>query len=433
MLSLREHSYPFDWFSGNGLSFLSVGFLLIFSQTITAAYDDAATHDDNKTGLPKLMPPDGPKPQPGRGLCTFSMYECARYPEMAGKMQDERENVYTELNVGQNEEGCLRRAFWNWKFCGSLPWEPVTMTYQPTGARRSFPTDEAVEEAARKATAPLTGSGDGAHVSGLWLNEQGTALREITASPNWSHGMGEWKLAFVWVRDHVSESFPAPFEYDRGFPRLFNGELGVDKWVMGLFHSKPNGFFIDLAANEAVAYSNTLSLERLGWEGLCIEAQSLHIPRLLHRKCKVVQALVTREMDQHVTFNKHGSCGSNCAHVVRHESQLDEIRPSDIEIYPSVTFERIIRDFRVPAVIDFLSLDIEGSEEDAMSTFPFRTHKILFAAIEVPTQALVDLLQQNSMHFIMHLEKQDGEFVIHVESDLAAETLGHELRCVSRA
>lgn len=32
-----------------------------------------------------------------------------------------------------------------------------------------------------------------------------------------------------------------------------------------------NGYFIDLASNDAKEFSNTLALERAGWDGLCIE------------------------------------------------------------------------------------------------------------------------------------------------------------------
>ncbi len=387
---------------------LTVGILLLYSLAVTAENNDydATQAIDRNNGFPNFMPPHGPEPQPGRGQCIFLAHKCVSHPEMAGKELDEREAVYSTLDVGTDEQSCLLRAFANWRFCGSIPWEPVTMVYKPTYASRSFPSDEAVEEALQRQIQPLTGSGDGAHVSGLWSHERGAApLHEIPATQSRSDGMGEWKLAFVWVKDHVSEISANA----RSFPQGFNGELGVDMWVFGLFHGKQNGFFIDLAANEAVAYSNTLTLERLGWEGLCIEAQSMYIPRLLHRKCKVVQAVVTGELGAYVAFNNQGHCGRNCGHVVKNESELLDMAPENMESYHSVTFERIIRDFRVPEVIDFLSLDIEGSEEDAMSTFPFETHKILSAAIERPTESLVLLLGRNLLHFVMHLHDQDGE------------------------
>jgi hypothetical protein len=322
--------------------------------------------------FPDLMPPHGGEPLSERGLCLFITKLCVHYPVLSGKMLDESERAYKELDVGGSEKACLLRAFFNWRLCGSVPWEPVTMTYKPSGASRSFPSAEAVEAAYQRATRPLIGSGDEISVSGIWEHErQKTApllhgeqyADDENGSGNKKHGMGELKLAFVWVKGHTLESFRTS--------RKFFGELAADVWVMNIFNSKQSGFYIDLAANDAVQYSNTLALERLGWDGLCIEAQSKYLLGLLHRKCKVVQAIVSR--GEEVVFNPVGHCGSNCGHVIKDQSNPR----SNADMLPSVTFGQIIRDFRVPAVIDFLSLDIEGSEDNAMSTFPWETHKIL--------------------------------------------------------
>jgi hypothetical protein len=51
---------------------------------------------------------------------------------------------------------------------------------------------------------------------------------------------------------------------------------------------KQNRFFVDLAANDAEALSNSLLLERNGWEGLCIEPSPVYWYRLAHwrRYCR---------------------------------------------------------------------------------------------------------------------------------------------------
>jgi hypothetical protein len=383
-------------FKGTKGTLSRVGFILIILIAVTGYRDSGKKNLEH-----------GSEPQPERGLCTYSTGECIRHPTLSGKMVDESEDVYIEHRVGVNERACLLRAFFNWRFCGSVPWEPLTMIYQPTGVNRSFPSAEAVEAALQKATEPLTGSGDDVQVNGLWAHEKGGSMTDVQATQSQISGMGGWKLAFVWVRDHVSDS---KLHHS---PQPFNGELGVDKWVMDIFRAKRNGFFIDLAADDAVLHSNTLTLERIGWEGLCIEAQSKYMPRLLHRKCKVVQAMVTQAVGENVMFNSQGVCGSGCAHVINKEVPMDDISPDNIEIHQSVTFERIIRDFRVPPVIDFLSLDIEGSEDAAMSTFPWNTHTILSAAVERPSKALISLLLYNSIHLVKHVQTQDGKSLLH--------------------
>jgi hypothetical protein len=51
-----------------------------------------------------------------------------------------------------------------------------------------------------------------------------------------------------------------------------HGGSDQDEIVLALFRGKRGGYFVDLAANDAVALSNTFALETdYGWNGLCIE------------------------------------------------------------------------------------------------------------------------------------------------------------------
>lgn len=69
------------------------------------------------------------------------------------------------------------------------------------------------------------------------------------------------------------------------FSQVHQDEIVVD--LIG-----DGGYFIDLAANDAREFSNTLALERHGWNGLCIEPNSKYWYGLSHRKCAVVGALI---------------------------------------------------------------------------------------------------------------------------------------------
>merc|ERR1719433_2070174 len=52
-----------------------------------------------------------------------------------------------------------------------------------------------------------------------------------------------------------------------------HSQVGQDMLVQSLLRCKRNGFFVDLAANDAVKLSNTLMLERdFQWNGICVEA-----------------------------------------------------------------------------------------------------------------------------------------------------------------
>jgi hypothetical protein len=53
----------------------------------------------------------------------------------------------------------------------------------------------------------------------------------------------------------------------------YMSQKGQDKWIIeSIFGGKRNGFFVDLAATDGVALSNTYILEKhFGWTGICIE------------------------------------------------------------------------------------------------------------------------------------------------------------------
>ena len=83
----------------------------------------------------------------------------------------------------------------------------------------------------------------------------------------------------------------------------WHAELLQDWWVVTLFDGMKGGFFVDLAAYDAVAFSNSHVLERdYAWQGICVEPQAHHWNGLLHRSCTVVAALVGQATGSLVKF-----------------------------------------------------------------------------------------------------------------------------------
>ena len=69
---------------------------------------------------------------------------------------------------------------------------------------------------------------------------------------------------------------------------------------------KTGGYFVDLAANDAVTLSNSYTLEQqYGWKGLCVEPNPEYHTRLLQiRSCEVIAAAVSsREGQAFFEFN----------------------------------------------------------------------------------------------------------------------------------
>ena len=55
------------------------------------------------------------------------------------------------------------------------------------------------------------------------------------------------------------------------------GQCLQDFWVMKALDFQQRGYFIDLAAYDALHWSNTVSLEQFyDWDGLCVEPMERH-------------------------------------------------------------------------------------------------------------------------------------------------------------
>lgn len=91
--------------------------------------------------------------------------------------------------------------------------------------------------------------------------------------------------------NQVNVYYGKAFDDDIGNKKWF-AQVDQDKIVMKLAGS--NGYFIDLASNDAIDLSNTLALERQGnWKGLCIEPNPEYWYGLAaHRTCDIAGALV---------------------------------------------------------------------------------------------------------------------------------------------
>ena len=173
-------------------------------------------------------------------------------------------------------------------------------------------------------------------------------------------------------------------------------QVGQDRIVMELIG--PNGYFIDLASNDAVNLSNTFALERYGWTGLCIEPNPIYWYGLSHRNCTVVGAFVggsTEKVQVQFRGPYGGIIGENITkRTFRRKKQKREPVPA-LPLYEryTISLKEVLRKFHVPKVIDYLSLDVEGAEWLIMQDFPFDEYRMKVMSVERPPKHLRELLR----------------------------------------
>lgn len=173
------------------------------------------------------------------------------------------------------------------------------------------------------------------------------------------------------------------------FAQVHQDEIIVD--LLG-----KDGYFIDLAANDAKDLTNTLALERdHGWNGLCIEPNPGYWYGLSHRKCTVVAALVGGTTPARVQVKFRGVYGGIVGKLDDKMANRKQEPDAPLDDRYTVPMRHVLQEFGVPRTIDYMSLDVEGSELDVMKDFPFDEYTIRIMTIERPSNDLKTLLESN--------------------------------------
>ena len=227
-----------------------------------------------------------------------------------------------------------------------------------------------------------------------------------------------WKPIHVFVGDHdnnkdehMVDASTIPADYYKT-TRWFS-QLRQDFIVSSLLHNKRNGYFVDLAANDAIRISNTYGLEKnLQWKGLCIEPNPIYWSSLSYRDCHVVAAVVGHNRMEQVLF-KFGSKGPQSGIVGQDFRNKEPIHNREEKRRYTVTLQEIFERYETPGVIDYLSLDVEGAEEYVMESFPFDKYRFNVLTIEGPSTKLQDILKSNHYTLIANLRREEETLWVH--------------------
>jgi len=169
----------------------------------------------------------------------------------------------------------------------------------------------------------------------------------------------------------ASATSPAPTEAQGDdSPRwqsLSRSQLEQDLWVLEQLDWKRGGFFVEFGATDGVLLSNTWLLEKhFNWRGICAEPNPKLFARLqMNRSCHLSPACVYRSSGERMRFvlaDAYGGLedlGRNDQHAEKRNAYaaVGEV----IEVTTTSLMD-LLDQQEAPAVIDYLSIDTEGSE-----------------------------------------------------------------------
>lgn len=188
------------------------------------------------------------------------------------------------------------------------------------------------------------------------------------------------------------------FEREKKLYSQFDEELIIRHF----FHDKKGGFFVDVGCSTPTENSTTYYLEKhLGWSGIGIDALQEHAEAWKRERpnSRFFAFLVGEHSDEMGTFYRSAITGLSSTQQHRQvtiDGKTYTVDGQEIQV-PTITLTKLLDDLGVKK-IDFLSMDIELSEPQALAGFDIERFAPELVCIEAGQEIRPQLLDYFGKH-----------------------------------
>ena len=165
-------------------------------------------------------------------------------------------------------------------------------------------------------------------------------------------------------------------------------QSGQDKIIKNhFFKDYSNGFFVEIGAFDGLEGSNCFHFEKFSnWKGIAIEASPTQFDKLKkNRKCTLINKAISKSIEE-VEFIDiiEGYKQMSGINNINYSKNFDRAKKNiktkfNKEILKTSTFADMISD---NLNIDYLSIDIEGSEFEILKTIDYDKYNIKVISVE---------------------------------------------------
>jgi len=166
-------------------------------------------------------------------------------------------------------------------------------------------------------------------------------------------------------------------------------QFGQDLLALDHHSHKRNGTYLEIGVHDGENNNNTVLMDQeYGWSGVCIDPMMKNMEK---RSCKQFNVALGSEPGEADFRYGDGSFDEGDQGL----SGLDKFATSDdnkkwkdtvsnfkMKKVPVRTPEDVFTEANLPPIIDYMSLDVEGSEMDILKSFPFDKYCVKYATIE---------------------------------------------------
>ena len=158
-------------------------------------------------------------------------------------------------------------------------------------------------------------------------------------------------------------------------------QLRQDLFALSMLNFKQDGYFVEFGATDGVELNNTWLMNKLfNWQGILAEpANGWHTDLERNRDCSIDKRCVWKETGLKLKFTE-APIGeqSGISSFVKRTRQL---RGDSYDV-ETVSLNDLLSYHKAPTIIDYASIDTEGSEFEILDSFDFNQHQFRVLTIE---------------------------------------------------
>ena len=173
------------------------------------------------------------------------------------------------------------------------------------------------------------------------------------------------------------------------FFKSSQSQFGEDKKIVKLFHRNKKGMYLDVGCFHPIRQNNTYLMYKLGWKGVNIDLNPLSIELFNVARpndINICAALSGKKSTETVYFDHSLSSLNTISkeHIffLKKAFGLNKLEKRKIK---TITLTSILKKNKIRK-IDFMNIDIEGSELKVLKTINFNYFDIKVICIEVLNQ-----------------------------------------------
>ena len=159
---------------------------------------------------------------------------------------------------------------------------------------------------------------------------------------------------------------------------------GIDSLIIKIFKNKKNGFYIDLGCGNPIKNNNTYQLYKLfNWSGINIDLDKDNIKlfKISRPSDENIAAAVSDSFKETNLFFYHSKSSLNT--ISKTNAEYQKAKVNKFLKINTITLNSILEKSKFnTSEIDFLSIDVEGSELPILKSFDFKKFSCKVIVVE---------------------------------------------------